>query len=38
MHLLKIIDVDFPNAAPHESESKTMKKRHMYIKRCEETL
>ena len=31
-------DVNFPNAAPHESESETMKKRHKYIKRCKEAL
>ena len=27
-------DVNLPDAAPHESESETMKKRHKYIKRC----
>ena len=26
-------DVNFPDAAPHESESETIKKRHKYIKR-----
>ena len=31
-------DVNFPDAAPHESESKTIKKRHKYIKRCKEVL
>ena len=25
-------DVNFPDAAPHENESKTMRKRHNYIK------
>ena len=28
-------DVNFPDAAPHESESETIKKRHKYIKRFE---
>ena len=27
-------DVNLPDAAPNESESETMKKRHKYIKRC----
>ena len=31
-------DVNFPDAAPHESESETMKKLHKYIKRCKEAL
>ena len=31
-------DVNFPDAAPHESESETIKKRHKYIKRCKEAL
>ena len=31
-------DVNFPDAAPHESESETIKKRHKYIKRCKEVL
>ena len=31
-------DVNFPDAAPHESESETIKNRHKYIKRCKETL
>ena len=31
-------DVNFPDAAPHESESETIKKRHKYIKRCKEGL
>ena len=26
-------DVSFPDTAPHESESETIKKRHKYIKR-----
>ena len=26
-------DITFPNTVPHESEGKTMKKRHKYIKR-----
>ena len=30
-------DVNFP-AAPHESESETIKKRHKYIKRCKEAI
>ena len=30
-------DVNF-HAAPHESESETIKKRHKYIKRCKEAL
>ena len=30
--------VNFPDAAPHESESETIKKRHKYIKRCKEAL
>ena len=29
-------DVSFPDAAPHESESETIMKRHKYIKRCKE--
>ena len=29
-------DVNFPDAAPHESESETIKKRPKYIKRCKE--
>ena len=31
-------DVNFPDAASHESGSENMKKRHKYIKRCKETL
>ena len=31
-------DVNFPHAAPHESESETIKKRHKYIKRCKYAL
>ena len=31
-------DVNFPDAAPHESESETIKKRHKYIKRWKEAL
>ena len=31
-------DVNFPDTAPHESESETMKRRHKYIKQCKETL
>ena len=31
-------DINFPDAAPHESEIKTIKKRHKYIKRCKEAL
>ena len=31
-------DVNFPDAAPPESESETIKKRHKYIKRCKEAL
>ena len=31
-------DVNFPDAAPHESESETIKKQHKYIKRCKEAL
>ena len=31
-------DVSFPDAAPHESESETIKKRHKYIRRCKEAL
>ena len=31
-------DVNFPDAAPHESESENIKKRHKYIKRCKEAL
>ena len=31
-------DVNFPEAAPYESESEIMKKRHKYIKRCKEAL
>ena len=31
-------EVTFPNAAPHQSESETMKKRYKYIKRCKEAL
>ena len=31
-------DVNLPDTAPHESENETMKKRHKYIKRCEEAL
>ena len=31
-------DVNFPDAAPHESESETIKKRHKYIKRYKEAL
>ena len=26
------LDVNFPDAAPHENESKTMRKRHKYVK------
>ena len=29
-------DVNFSNAAHHETESETIKKRHKYIKRCKE--
>ena len=29
-------DVNFSNAAPHETESETINKRHKYIKRCKE--
>ena len=31
-------DVNFPDAAPHECENETIKKRHKYIKRCKEAL
>ena len=31
-------DVNFPDAAPSESESEIIKKRHKYIKRCKEAL
>ena len=31
-------DVNFSDAAPHESESETIEKPHKYIKRCEEAL
>ena len=31
-------DVNFSDAATHESESETMKKRHKYVKRCKEAL
>ena len=31
-------DVNFPDAAPNESESETMTKWNTYIKRCKETL
>ena len=31
-------DVNFSDAAPHESESETIKKRHKYVKRCNEDL
>ena len=31
-------DVSFPDAAPHESESETIMKRHKYIRRCKEAL
>ena len=31
-------DVNFPDAAPDESESEAIKKRHKYIKRCKEAL
>ena len=31
-------NVNFPDAAPDESESETIKKRHKYIKRCKEAL
>ena len=31
-------DINFPDAAPHESESEIIKKRHKYIKRCKEAL
>ena len=31
-------DVNFPDAAPHEKQSETKKKRHKYIKRCKEAL
>ena len=31
-------DVNSPDAAPHESESETIKKRHKSIKRCKEAL
>ena len=31
-------DANSPDAAPHESESETMKKRHQYIKRYKDTL
>ena len=33
-----LILLNFPDAAPHESESETMKKWHKYIKRCREYL
>ena len=36
--LIRGHDVDFPDAAPHESEIETIQKRHKYIKRCEEAL
>ena len=31
-------DVNFPDPAPHESESETIKKRHKYVKRYKEAL
>ena len=31
-------DINFPDAAPHESESETIKKRYKYVKRCKEAL
>ena len=31
-------NVSFPDAAPHESKSETIKKRHKYIRRCKEAL
>ena len=31
-------DINFSDAAPHESESETMKKRHKYTKRCKKAL
>ena len=33
-----ILGRDDPDAATHESESETLKKRHNYIKRCKEAL
>ena len=34
--LILLRDVNFPDAAPHESESETIKKRHKHIKQCKE--
>ena len=31
-------DINFSDAAPHESEIETIRKRHKYIKRCKEAL
>ena len=31
-------DINFPDAAPHESESETITKRYKYVKRCKEAL
>ena len=31
-------DINFLDAAPHESENETIKNRHKYIKRCKEAL